>query len=158
MNNKALSLSHRKQTVDFYNIEFSKNANTFITRRNRLTRNEFIRITDEDTVKINLERNACVCGCTYNAAQTFGKIYIADKQKYIKDLTTNFIDKDKQLLVLASPFTKEIKVSSGSLDIGLAQNSDLETEISRFSGYKPKHNHNNLLEVECFIIKRAWQR
>lgn len=81
---------------------------------------------------MKLCNNENVCGCSYNAALTLGSICLEGNTKHIKQLSTNFIEKNKDLLLLATPFINLIRPLNGVLNLSYAEPNSSPTELSRF--------------------------
>lgn len=157
MRKTALTISKRRLTVEFRNIHLPNLTNSYITRKNSLTENEFIQLKSGDKVTIQICKNEEVCGCTYNAALTFGSICLEDDIKHIKELSTNFLEKNKKLLVLSTPFVNPIYSRSGRLQISLPSPECKASEKSRFMNYTPIDNIERLLEIESLVIRSNTQ-
>ena len=155
MLNIRITLSWRKQSFEFRNIHMSDTANLFITRKNSLTKNEFVQIKKGDYFQVQLNKNEDVSGCVFNAAMTYGCLLMEGNTNYIKKLSTNFIEKEKKILVLSVPFTQTINSSNGCLKLCYADDNCSPTETSRFIKYKPKKIPDKVIELESLIVRTS---
>lgn len=142
-----------RKSIDYRVVKLSSFSNQFITRRNSLTQSELALFDSETKMTLDIKINESVCGVVYNSAKTNGNLKLSKIKKTIKQLTTKYLEKNKNLLIIAVPITGFARTKFGNLELSMSSENECVSEASRFSKYKPNNFYDRKLEIESIIIK-----